>query len=260
MTVKLEVEHGQYTYPGGRKPVLKDISLRLEDRGIVTVLGKNGIGKTTLIKCLSGVLKWEKGRTLYHGKPCSSVKDMPGVAFVPQAHPLAYAYKVRDMVLMGRVRHMGLLSIPSRKDRAITDETLEELGIADLAERTTAQLSGGQLQLVFIARALAGGPDVLIMDEPESHLDFKNQHAILRLVRRLVDEKGLSCIINTHYPDHALRISDKTLLLGQERSVFGVTSEVISEKNIRMYFDVEARIGRYRENGKEYATFVVIDA
>ncbi len=258
--MKLEIEHGQYTYPGSRQPVLKDISLQLEDRSIVTILGKNGIGKTTLIKCLSGVLKWDKGRTLYHGKPCSKAKDMPGVAFVPQAHPLAYAYKVRDMVLMGRVRHMGLLSIPSRKDREITDETLRELGIADLADRTTAQLSGGQLQLVFIARALVSGPDVLIMDAPESHLDFKNQHAILRLVQQLVDKKGLSCIINTHFPDHALRISDKTLLLGKDKSVFGITSEVISEENIRRYFDVEARISRYRENGREYATFVVIDA
>jgi len=258
--MRLEIEHGQYTYPGTRQPVLNDISFQLEDRSIVTILGKNGIGKTTLIKCLSGVLKWEKGRTLYHGKVCSSSKDMPGVAFVPQAHPLAYAYKVRDMVLMGRVRHMGLLSIPSRKDREITDETLEELGIADLAERTTSQLSGGQLQLVFVARALASGPDVLVMDEPESHLDFKNQHAILRLVRELVDKKGLSCIINTHYPDHALRISDKTLLLGKEKSMFGITPEVISEENIREYFDVEARIAQYRENGKEYAAFVVIDA
>ncbi|MBO4317731.1 MAG: ABC transporter ATP-binding protein [Mailhella sp.] len=258
--MKLEIEHGQYTYPGSRQPVLNDISLRLEDRSIVTILGKNGIGKTTLIKCLSGVLKWDKGRTLYHGKPCSTARDMPGVAFVPQAHPLAYAYKVRDMVLMGRVRHMGLLSIPSKRDREITDETLRELGIADLADRTTSQLSGGQLQLVFIARALASGPDVLIMDEPESHLDFKNQHAILQLIQELVENKGLSCIINTHYPDHALRISDKTLLLGGDKSVFGMTSEIINEENVRAYFDVEARIIRHRENGREYAAFVVIDA
>ena len=258
--IRLEIEHGRYTYPQACTPVLDDISLRLEERSIVTVLGKNGIGKTTLIKCLSGILKWDAGRTLYHGKPCSSAQEMPGVAFVPQAHPLAYAYKVKDMVLMGRVRHMGLLSIPSRRDRAIADETLEELGIASLADRTAAQLSGGQLQLVFIARALASGPDVLIMDEPESHLDFKNQHAILRLVRRLVEERGLSCIINTHYPDHALRISDRTLLLGEGKSVFGKTKDVISEANVRAFFDVEARIIRYKENNKEYAAFVVIDA
>ena len=257
---RLEIEHGRFAYPGADTPVLDGICLRLEDRSVVTVLGKNGIGKTTLIKCLSGILKWDAGRTLYHGKPCSSTREMPGVAFVPQAHPLAYAYKVRDMVLMGRVRHMGLLSIPSRRDRAIADETMEELGIASLADRTAAQLSGGQLQLVFIARALASGPDVLIMDEPESHLDFKNQHAILRLVRQLVEEKRLSCIINTHYPEHALRISDMTLLLGKGKSVFGKTKDVISEANVRDFFDVEARILHYRENEKDYAAFVVIDA
>lgn len=258
--MKLEIEHGQYAYPGMKEPVLKDISLQLGERSIVTILGRNGAGKTTLIKCLAGILKWDRGRTLYHGRPCSSARDMDGVAFVPQAHPLTYAYAVRDMVLMGRVRHMGLLSIPSKKDREIAEQTLEDLGIADLAGRPCSQLSGGQLQLVYIARALAGRPDVLIMDEPESHLDFKNQHAILRLIQKLVAEKDLSCIINTHYPDHALRISHKTLLLGRERSLFGATADIVSEGNIREYFDVEARITHYRENGRDYASFVVVDA
>ncbi|MBQ3891765.1 MAG: ABC transporter ATP-binding protein [Mailhella sp.] len=258
--MKLEIEHGWYAYPGMAEPVLRDVSLQLEDRSIVTILGKNGVGKTTLIKCLAGILKWDRGRTLYHGRPCSSVKDMDGVAFVPQAHPLAYAYAVRDMVLMGRVRHMGLLSIPSKKDRAVAEQTLEELGIANLAGKPCSQLSGGQLQLVYIARALAGMPDVLIMDEPESHLDFKNQHAILRIIRKLVEEKGLSCIINTHYPDHALRISHKTLLLGRERSLFGKTAGIVTEGNIREFFDVEARITHHRENGRDYAAFVVIDS
>ncbi len=91
MTARLEIENGRYTYPGTDRPVLDDISLRLEDRSIVTILGQNGIGKTTLIKCLAGILKWERGRTLYHGTPCRSFREMPGVAFVPQAHPLEYA-------------------------------------------------------------------------------------------------------------------------------------------------------------------------
>ncbi len=161
---------------------------------------------------------------------------------------------------MGRVRHMGMLSIPSRKDREIAEEVLADLGIADLAGRSASQLSGGQLQLVYIARALSGEPDVLIMDEPESHLDFKNQHSILNLVQSLVEKKGVSCIINTHYPDHALRISDKTLFLGKNRSVFGDTRDVISESNIRSFFDVDARILHHEEGGREYTAFVVIDA
>ncbi len=260
MTVRLEIQNGSYTYPGMRHPVFENISLQLEDQRIITILGQNGIGKTTLIKCLSGILKWEKGRTLYHGKICHSSRDMPGVAFVPQAHPLIYAYTVREMVLMGRVRHMGMLSIPSRKDREITEQTLIDLGIADLAERSVSQLSGGQLQLVYIARALASSPDVLIMDEPESHLDFKNQHSILNLIQSLVKEKGVSCIINTHYPDHALRISDQTLFLGENRSVFGNTCDIISEGNIRSFFDVDARILQYEEDGRQYTSFVVINA
>jgi iron complex transport system ATP-binding protein len=226
----------------------------------MTILGKNGIVKTTLIKCMSGILKWNSGKTIVNGKEFSSVKDIKRVAFVPQAHQLPYPYTVRDVVIMGRVRHMGLLSIPSKRDKEIADNTLQELEIADLAERSSTRLSGGQLQLVFIDRALASEPEVLVMDEPESHLDFRNQYFILHLIERLVREKGLSCIINTHYPDHALRISDQTLLLGKNCSCFGNTRDILTEENIREYFDVRAKIADIFDNDRTYRTFVVLDS
>lgn len=254
----LEIKEGCFTYPGAKRPTLVKVSLRLEEKTILAILGKNGIGKTTLIKCLSGVLKWDSGKTLADGKEVSSVHDIKKVAFVPQAHRLPYPYTVRDLVIMGRVRHMGLLSIPSKKDREIADATLNELGISDLAGRSSMQLSGGQLQLVFIARALAGDPEVLVMDEPESHLDLKNQYFILQLIERLVREKGLSCVINTHYPDHALRFSDQTLLLGEEKSALGETKTMITEDNIQEYFGVRTKIADIRDGGRSYKTFVVL--
>lgn len=109
--------------------------------------------------------------------------------------------------------------------------------------------------MAFIARALASEPEILVMDEPESHLDFKNQHFILDLIVKLSRNRGLSCIINTHYPDHALRISDKTLLLGDNVCRFGDTSQILTEKRIKEFFDVNAKIANVEHNGNIYKTF-----
>ncbi|MDO4795207.1 MAG: ABC transporter ATP-binding protein [Brachymonas sp.] len=254
----LEVCNGSYRYPGASAPVLSDISMSVRPNTVMTILGRNGIGKTTLIKCMAGILPWTKGRSLIKGKEIQSVKDTATIAFVPQAYKLSYPYTVKDLVVMGRVRHMGMLSIPSKKDREVAEQVLHELGIADLADRDATKLSGGQRQLAFIARALASEPEMLVMDEPESHLDFKNQHFILRLISQLVRQKGLACIINTHYPEHALRISDATLMLGEGKYCVGPTEEIITEANIRDYFDVRARISEIEDEGRTYKTFFVL--
>lgn len=256
----LEIQEGNFTYAHTNQQVLKNISFRLEEQTIMTILGRNGIGKTTLIKCMAGILKWNSGKTLINGKKYDSVRDIKGIAFVPQAQKIAYAYSVRDVVIMGRVRHMGLLSIPSKNDRRIADRVMEEVGISHLAQRSCTQLSGGQLQLVLIARALASEPETLIMDEPESHLDFKNQFLMLDLIERLVHEKGLSCIINTHYPDHALRISDHTLLLGEDDFCFGPTQEVITEERMNSYFEVRSKITDVHDDSGCYKSFTILAA
>ena len=255
--MKLEIQNGCFTYPKAKNPTLTDVSFSLSQGEILTILGRNGIGKTTLIKCIGGILHWTKGHVRVDGVTMDSVHHINSIAFVPQARAANYGYSVFDMVLFGRVRHMGLLSIPSRRDRAIASEILEQMDLAQFAGRSCNQLSGGQLQMVLIARALAAEPEVLVMDEPESHLDFKNQHFILNLIQRLVRERGLSCIINTHYPDHALQISDKTLLLGDNRSEFGKTSEMLTEKKVHQYFDVRVKIAESEDDGRTYKSFVV---
>lgn len=254
----LEVCNGSYIYPGMSKPVLCNISMGIKANTIMTILGRNGIGKTTLIKCMAGILPWSQGYSLVKGRRIASVKDTSTIAFVPQAYKLSYPYTVRDLVTMGRVRHMGMLSIPSRRDKEIAEQILHELEIHHLADRDSTKLSGGQRQLAFIARALASEPEMLVMDEPESHLDFKNQHFILQLITRLVKQKGLACIINTHYPEHALRISDTSLMLGEGKFCVGPTADVITEANIKDYFDVKARIGEIEDAGNTYKTFFVL--
>ncbi|SHN50060.1 ABC transporter ATP-binding protein [Desulfitobacterium chlororespirans] len=256
--MRLELRNGNFGYTQERL-LLRDISFALEQGRIMTILGQNGIGKTTLLKCLIGLLKWQKGQTLVDGKPLHSLKECEAIGYVPQAHRSVFAFTVAEMTAMGRARHVPLFGTPSQWDRQRVEKALQIVGIEGLKDRLCTQLSGGQLQLVYIARALVNEPQLLIMDEPESHLDYKNQQLILNLVRKLRDEKGISCIINTHYPDHALRISDDTLMLGQDRYLFGPSEEIITEATMKEFFEVNVKILSVPGLQKKSKAFAVVD-
>ena len=253
----VEVRNGYYGYPG-ENLLLKDINFSVEKGKIMTILGQNGVGKTTMLKCLTGILKWKKGQTLVNGKSLEAAGSFNAIAYVPQAHSLSFPYTVREMVAMGRARYIGLFSVPSKKDSQKVDDVVRDIGIKDLIDVPCSKLSGGQLQLVYIARALAADPQVLILDEPESHLDFKNQLMILKLIKNLAEERELSCIMNTHYPEHALRISDKTLFLGTNDYIFGDTKDVIIEENIKKFFDINAKIVSVKHGNESLKTIIAI--
>lgn len=258
----LEVKNGYFGYTKDNN-LLQNICFTLGEKEIMTILGQNGIGKTTILKCVTGILKWRQGQTMINGKSMGSSreaqKQIP-IGYVPQAHGLSFPYTVRELVTMGRARHIGLLSVPSKTDKKIVDQAIDEVGISAIRDKSCRQLSGGQLQLVFIARALASEPKVLVLDEPESHLDFRNQFMIINLIMRLVRERGLSCIINTHYPEHALRLSDTTLLMGPNSYLFGRTKEIITEKRVKEYFGINAKILPVPYKGEEINAFVVLDS
>lgn len=254
----IKVVNGCFGYPKGPQ-ILNHIHFELGEGKIMTILGQNGIGKTTLIKCLTGVLKWTDGYTMIDDKKISTVRDIKGLGYVPQAHPMAFSYTVRQVVMMGRARYIKAFSVPSAIDKQAAEEAMKEVGIRELADCCCNQLSGGQLQLALIARALAGNPRIMILDEPESHLDFKNQFMILKLIERLVKEKKISCIINTHFPEHALMISDQTLLLGKDQYAFGATQEMIVENNIAKFFQIKSKILDIPESDGKRKAFVVMD-
>ncbi|MDQ7092201.1 ABC transporter ATP-binding protein [Desulfosporosinus sp. PR] len=258
----LEVKSGYFGYTKDNT-ILRDISFTLGEKEIMTILGQNGVGKTTILKCVTGILKWQQGQTLIDGKVIGSsrtAREQIPIGYVPQAHSFSFPYTVKEVVTMGRARHIGLFSVPSKNDRKIVDQAIDEVGIGYIRDKLCSQLSGGQLQLVFIARALAGEPKVLILDEPESHLDFRNQFMILKLIKKLVRERGISCIINTHYPEHALRLADTTLLLGRDSYLFGKTGEIIIEENVREYFGIDVRILAVPYRNEELKAFVVLDS
>ncbi len=244
--MEVEVRNGHFGY-FRQEDILTDISFRLPSAQILTILGQNGIGKTTLLKCLLGILPWQKGRTLIDSEEMNYKKHINRIGYVPQAYRFVFPYSVEETVMMGLAGKIGAFSLPTGKDKEQVRSVLAEMGIAHLQKRLCSQLSGGQLQLVFMARGLVKNPELMILDEPESHLDYKNQILVLKMLERLTRVRGISCIINTHHPDHALRISDVTLMQGRNASgeatsLFGPTADIITEDNIKRFFEVESKI------------------
>ncbi|MTI60061.1 MAG: ABC transporter ATP-binding protein [Firmicutes bacterium] len=252
----LQVENGCYSYVKGN-PVLHNITFSLKSGKILTVMGPNGIGKTTLLKCIMGILKWQSGYSLVNGQDSLKVKKQIG--YVPQAHSFSFPYLVRDMVVFGRAKYMSAFATPSHEDYVKAEAALQEVGMLDLKDKSCSQLSGGQLQLVLIARALAGEPKLLIMDEPESHLDFSNQLTILKIIKRLAKEKEIGCIMNTHYPNNAIQIADQTLLLKEGKYIVGHTSKVLSRENIQEFFAVDSEIVNIQINGEQIDAFIILE-
>ena len=241
----LRVEHGGFAYPGG-PDVFSDVSFELPSGEILAILGPNGAGKTTLLRCIIGLLRWREGRCLLDGE---DVRAIPArrlwqkMAYVPQARSASSPYSVFQTVLLGRASRLGTFASPRQADELAAQAALEQLGIAHLAEKPCSDLSGGEKQMVLIARALAARPELLIFDEPESNLDFRNQLIVLDAMTEL-SRQGIACIFNTHYPAHALQRAHNSLLLmkGGEHA-FGATAQVVTERNIRRAFGVNAVIG-----------------
>lgn len=256
--MNLEIKNGNFGYLKDNL-ILKDINLKINDGEIFTILGQNGIGKTTLLKCLNGVLKWSSGEMYIGGKRVNSPKELKSIGYVPQAHNLSFPYSVRELTIMGRARYLGMFSTPSEKDQKLVEEVLDEIGILHLIDKKCSELSGGQLQMVFVARALVGTPEILILDEPESHLDFKNQAVILKLIVKLVRERGITCIFNTHYPEYALRISDRSMIMGKNDYITGKNSDIINENNLKKYFGIETKILDTKIEDKILKSVIITD-
>ena len=243
--MNLTVNHGSFFYQKNT-PIFHDINFSVDSGEILSILGPNGAGKTTLLRCITGMLKWKQGDSLLDGETIHSMpakKLWSHMAYVPQAKGASAAYTTFEAVLLGRSSRVNAFSTPKQEDLEIARNVMEQLGISHLMDKKCSAISGGELQMVLIARALAAEPQVLILDEPESNLDFKNQLIVLDTITRLA-EQGMACIFNTHYPAHALQRSHKSLILSRGGEyVFGNTASVVTQENIRKAFGVEAVIG-----------------
>jgi len=249
--VNLNVQNGSFFYHKDT-PIFKDINFSVDSGEILAILGPNGAGKTTMLRCITGMLKWRSGESLLDGEPIHTMparKLWQKMAYVPQAKAASSAYTAFETVLLGRSSRLNVFSAPKAADLEKAKEVMELLGIAHLMDKKCSAISGGELQMVLIARALASEPQVLILDEPESNLDFKNQLIVLDAMSHLA-QQGMTCIFNTHYPAHALQRADKSLILSRGGDyVFGSTASVVTEENIRKAFGVEAVIGQIETPG-----------
>lgn len=233
------------------KQVAEGINLELKTAQVLCLLGPNGSGKSTLFKTLLGLIPSLSGTVQVFNKPLQqwSRHDLARhIAYVPQQGSSVFAFSALEMVLMGRSAYIKYFAAPSKADKELAMHCLERLGVAYLAERLFTEMSGGEQQLVLLARALAQEPKALILDEPTASLDFGNQILVIEQIHQL-KEQGLAIFLCTHQPEHAARIANQVLLLANgHMCAQGPTREVLSVSNLAtMYGLDDERVCDYLE-------------
>lgn len=235
------------------KPVQRYVSFSVESGEICCILGPNGCGKSTLLKTMMGLIPRMAGKATIDGHSVRSLSPKQrasAMAYVSQGHTPPFTYRVRDVVLLGRIGSVGL-GQPAARDVQIADNALADMGVLDLADRMYTDISGGELQLVMIARALTQKPQLLVLDEPTAALDYGNAMRVIGKVRELA-ERGYGVLMTTHSPDHAFMLDSNVVLLQRAKPMqFGRAVDVITEKNMRDAYgiDVETKEFLTRDGG-----------
>lgn len=219
----------------GRKEIVHGVSLSMEAGEFACIIGANGCGKTTLLKNILCLEKPFSGDVRMHGRTVVSMGEQERArifAYLPQAHTPPFPFTVGDVVLMGRSPYLDRFSRINQRDREIAWEAMRLLGIEDLAPRTYTKLSGGQRQLILIARCLAQQPELIIMDEPTASLDFGNQQIVLSRMRELT-KSGVSVLMVTHDPHHAFFCADRVFVMQEGHMVAaGAPREVMTRERL----------------------------
>ncbi|AVP69138.1 ABC transporter ATP-binding protein [Prescottella equi] len=250
----LEIQDAGFHYPR-RDWVFRHANLRIEG-GITSILGPNGQGKTTLLRCIAGLTPLREGR----------VERDTAIGYVPQAALSSFAYSVFDMVLMGRAKKVSAFAVPGRADIARTREVLDRVGIGNLARRSFAELSGGQRQLVLIARALASDATFMILDEPVSALDLRNQARVLELLRDLAAD-GMGVLLTTHHPDHALHLGGRAVVMCSPEDIrIGAVTDLVTDDMLSELYGIDVVSATVHDRGAprtvlytRYDTFTAAD-
>jgi iron complex transport system ATP-binding protein len=215
------------------------LAISLREGESLALLGPNGGGKTTLLKTPLGLLPPREGEITLNGRPLSaiSVRERAQlIGYVPQVHTGTFAFTVETVVLMGRTAYGSLFSRPGAKDIAVASSILERLGISHLAQRSYTEISGGERQLVLLARALAQEPRFIVLDEPTASLDFGNQGKVLSEISTLTSA-GLGVLFTTHDPNHALRAADRVCLLRAGAIIAeGATKKILTRENLETLY------------------------
>ncbi|MCJ7544427.1 MAG: ABC transporter ATP-binding protein [Phycisphaerae bacterium] len=241
----LEARDVTFAYQAG-VPVLRGVSLTVAAGKLLCVLGPNGSGKTTLLRCLLGLLRPAAGEILLDGRALArhSRRELARLmGYVPQTPQSAFAFTVRELVLMGRLAHTGLLGLAGKADLAVARQAMVMTGIEALAERTLEELSGGEAQCAMIARALSQQPSVMLLDEPTSHLDLRNQLIIHRMMQRLAHDWGMAVVCISHDVNLAGRFADELVLMRAGQVVAaGAAAAVVRADLLEQTYDVKVEL------------------
>lgn len=257
------------TFAYGKENIFEGLDLEINEGEIYCLFGPNGCGKSTLIQCILGILRLTAGSITLRGQNVSTMKPQMiarEAAYIPQVHDKPFSFKVIDVVLMGRAAYTGLFSIPSEEDTKIAESALDKVGILRFRDRPYTQLSGGETQLVLVARALAQQTPVLIMDEPTAHLDFRNELSFLETTVKLVKSTGISVVMATHSPNHAFYFEGhgtdcKIAIMDRKKiTARGKPSSVLTEDNMLSTFNIRSRILTYTREGREMKELVPLES
>ncbi|WP_323985014.1 ABC transporter ATP-binding protein [Fusibacter ferrireducens] len=239
------IEVNQLSFSYGNHAVLKNLSFSVEAGKLISVLGPNGVGKSTLFRCLLGLNKTYKGTIQINGadiKTLTTRKMAETMAYIPQSHVSTFNYSVVEMVVMGTAHRVSKFSTPSVQDYEKAYDALEQMSMRDYAQRYFNMLSGGEQQMVLIARALAQQAKILLMDEPTSNLDFGNQLRVMEKIKMLA-ERGYTVIQSSHNPQQAMMFSDEVMAMyAGEITAKGAPNEVVTKRLLETLYQTHVEI------------------
>ncbi len=244
MEVMLQIENLSAGY--GKDPVIRDVNLTIPEGCICALIGQNGSGKTTLMRCINTVLKPLKGRVTLCGKDMGRLKRAEIarlISVVPQTNDVAFPFSCLEMILMGGAARLKAWASPGAEEGHRARKIAVEMGFSDLLERSFNCLSGGQKQLVMLARALYQDTPVMLLDEPNAHLDFCNQHRIMAFFQEAARRRHTTALVTLHDPNLALNYCDSVILLREGRVIAqGPTRRVMDDEMLKEVLGENIRI------------------
>jgi iron complex transport system ATP-binding protein len=236
----------EYLQNGSNNFQLENLSLAINYRDFISILGPNGSGKSTLVKIIANIIKPQHGKRALHNKNYSEIarrEFAKEIAFVPQNMSVNFPYSVYEIVMMGRSPHLNFFGMEKSRDHELVTSTLKQLEIFHLKDKGINEVSGGEAQRALIARAFVQKPKILLLDEPNAHLDVKHQLSIFKLLFKMNNEEGLTIVNISHDLNLAQQFSSRIILMKEGKILFDdKPSIVLNEYNIKTVFDVNSKI------------------